>query len=157
MKTLLAFAAGALLLCGCTASDRRDAQTMADDEASIRQFYDNWIRATTEGDLELARSLIDDDAVFLVPGAGEFDKETFAAGATASDPNLDFELESSIREMQVMGDNAWLWTEFSLVIIDKRSGTRSKSAGHTLSVLKRSGDSWVTVREANTMAAVPEG
>ena len=40
---------------------------MKSDEQEIRELFDSWIRATTEGDLGLARRCIADDALFLVP------------------------------------------------------------------------------------------
>jgi uncharacterized protein (TIGR02246 family) len=114
------------------------------------------MKATKEGDLELAKGLISDHAVFLVPSDDRMDKESFAAAATASDPNTDFELDCSIQEIQVLGDHAWLWTKGSLTMVDKRTRTRSTMAGHTLSILKRQDKGWVVVREANTMVPVKQ-
>lgn len=131
---------------------------MTSDEQAIRDFYDSWIRSTTVGDLPLARSLIADDAVFLMPGAGEMDGETFAQGMAGGDPaeaDSAYELDSRIREIRVFGDHAMLWSEFSLVSTKKATGERSRVAGHALSVLQRSGDGWVVIRDANTMAPAP--
>ena len=44
---------------------------MSNDEQAVRQWFDYWMKATKEGDLQLARSLIADDAVFLVPGRSD--------------------------------------------------------------------------------------
>ena len=114
------------------------------------------MKATKEGDLQLARSLIADDAVFLVPGADRMDKESFAAAATATDPNTEFELDCSIQEIQILDDHAWLWTKISLIMTDKRSKSRSLMAGHSLSILKRHGDGWVVIRDSNTMVPVEQ-
>ena len=127
---------------------------MEPDEKAIRQWFEQWMTATKVRDLELARSLIADDAVFLVPGFGPMDKESFAAAATATDPNTEFDLDCSIQEIEILGDYAWLRTDISLSMTDKRSGTESLMAGQALSVLKRRGDDWVVVREANTMVPV---
>ena len=35
------------------------------DEQEIRDLFNNWIKATTEGNLKLARQCIADDAVFF--------------------------------------------------------------------------------------------
>lgn len=129
---------------------------MEKDEQAIRQWFESWMKATREGDLELARSLIADDAVFMVPGAGRMDKESFAAAATASDPNTDFDLETSIEELQILGDHAWLRTDISLTMTDKRTKARTRMAGSALSILKRRGDGWVVIRDANTMVPVPQ-
>ena len=141
---------------GCAAPSGNGGVDMERDEQAIRRYFDSWILATTKGDLGLARSLIADDAVFLVPGTGPMDKEGFAAAATASDPNTDFALECSIDEIKVFDDHAWLRTKMSLVMTDRASGTRTKMAGHELSILKRHGDTWVVIRDANTMVPVPE-
>lgn len=44
------------------------------DEQEIRDLFNNWIKSTIEGNLELARQCIADDAVFFVPGVGEMDR-----------------------------------------------------------------------------------
>ncbi len=146
-----------LFLIGCAAQTEKGDVVLSKDEQAIRQYFERWVRATKEGELQLARSLIADDAVFLVPGADRMDKENFAAAATASDPNTEFQLDCSIQEIQVIGDYAWLWTKISLAMTDKRSSDRSFIAGHALSILKRQGEGWVVVREANTMLPVPQG
>ena len=68
-----------LVMAGCAAPSGGEASDRACDEAGIRRWFADWMKATREGDLGLARRLIADDAVFLVPGAGRMDKETFAA------------------------------------------------------------------------------
>ena len=130
---------------------------MSQDEQTIRRWFDDWMKATKEGDLELARRLIADDAIFLVPGAGQMDKESFAAAATATDPNTKFELDCSIQEIQVFGDHAWLLATISLAMTDKRTGSQSLMEGDSLSVLKRKDDGWVVIRDANTMVPVTSG
>ena len=139
----------------CASQPQRGSTTLNQDEASIRQWFEHWIESSVVGDLPLARSLIADDAVFLVPGAGEMGKESFAAASTASDPNIDFKLDCSIQEIEVMGEYAWLRSSIALSMTDKASGSISKLAGHSLSILKRAGKSWVVVRDANTMVALP--
>jgi uncharacterized protein (TIGR02246 family) len=131
---------------------------MTSDEAAIREYYDNWIRATREGLTDLGLSLVDDDAVFVMPSAPKMDKHTFVSAACAGDPEaseVEFDLKTDIHEIKVMGDYAWLWTEFTLVTTHKETGDKSKCGGHTLSILKRNGDSWLLVRDANTMAQMP--
>ena len=66
------------------------------DEQAIQDLFDNWIKATIEGDLALARNCITDDALFFVPGAGEMDKQTFAEGAAGVSPE-DSPIEYSPR------------------------------------------------------------
>ena len=47
----------------------------------LRGLFDNWIKATTVGNLALAHQCITDDALFFVPGVGEMDKNSFAEAA----------------------------------------------------------------------------
>jgi uncharacterized protein (TIGR02246 family) len=143
-----------LLLAGCVAGEEKGDVLMKHDEQAIRQWFEEWMKATKEGDLQLARSLIADDAVFLVPGADRMDKESFASAATATDPNTDFELDCSIQEIQILGDYAWLWTKIALTMTDKSSRSRSLMAGHALSILKRQDGGWVVIRDSNTMVPV---
>ncbi len=156
MKHLVLFNLCLYIVIGCAAQTERGNDIMKKDEQAIRQWFERWMKATKEGDLRLARTLIADDAIFLVPGADRMDKESFAAAATATDPNTDFDLDCSIQEIEVLGDHAWLWTRITLVMTDKRSKTRSLMAGHSLSILKRQGDGWVVIRDANTMVPVEQ-
>ncbi len=156
LKQLVQLGVCTLFLIACAVQTRSGSSPMERDEQAIRRWFDHWMKATKEGDLELAKSLIADDAVFLVPGADRMDKQSFAAAATATDPNIDFHLDCSIQEIKVLGDHAWLWTKLSLTMEDKRTKSRSVMAGNSLSILKRQGDGWVVIRDANTMVPVSE-
>jgi uncharacterized protein (TIGR02246 family) len=132
---------------------------MKSDEQAIRELFDDWIKATTEGDLELAHRCIADDAVFFMPGAGEMDKTTFAQGAAGVSPEespFEFDLKSEIRELKVFGDYAYLWVESTLVMTPKNGDPSVKMAGHSLSVLEKRDGRWQIFRDANTMAPVKE-
>lgn len=127
---------------------------MTKDEEAIREYYSNWMKATKEGDLELARSLIQKEAVFYVPGGYKMDKEAFAQAATAENDDVEFELDCSIEEIRVIGDHAWLCTKLSLTMTEKKSRNRTVMAGHALSILQKEDGEWAVLREANTMIAV---
>lgn len=45
---------------------------------------------------------------FLVLSAGQMDKESFTAAATATDLSTDFCLDCSIQEIEITGDYAWV-------------------------------------------------
>ena len=129
------------------------------DEQEIRDLFNNWIKSTTEGNLELARQCIADDAVFFVPGVGEMDKETFAQGAAGGAPEdslIDFDLDSKFRELKVFGDQAYLWIESILVCSPKNGDASTKMAGHSLSILEKREGRWQIFRDANTLTTVPE-
>jgi len=129
------------------------------DEQKIRVLFNNWIKSTIEGNLELARNCIADDAVFLVPGVGEMDKETFAQGAAGGSPEdspMDFDLDSKLRELKVFGDQAYIWIDSTLVCSPKNGDPATKMAGHSISILEKRDGRWQIIRDANTMAVVPE-
>ena len=129
------------------------------DEQEIRDLFNNWIKSTTEGNLELARQCIADDAVFFVPGVGEMDKETFAQGAAGGSPEdspIDFDLDSKLRELKVFGNQAYLWIESSLICSPKKGDPSTRMAGHSLSVLEKRDGRWQIIRDANTMTVVSE-
>ncbi len=129
------------------------------DEQEIRELFNNWIKSTTEGNLELARQCIADDAVFFVPGIGEMKKETFAQAAAGESPEespIDFDLDSKLRELKVFGDHAYLWIESTLLMSPKNGDPSSKMAGHSLSVLEKRDGRWQIIRDANTLTAVSE-
>ena len=110
------------------------------DEQEIRELFNDWIKATIEGNLDLARQCIADDAVFFVPGVGEMDKETFAQGAAGGSPEespMDFDLDSKLRELKVFGDQAYIWIESTLMISPKNGDPSSKMAGHSLSIFRK--------------------
>jgi len=129
------------------------------DEQEIRELFNNWIISTTEGNLELARQCIAEDAVFFVPGVGEMNKETFAQGAAGGSPEdspFEFDLDSKLRELKVFGNQAYLWIESTLVMSPKNGDPATKMAGHSLSILEKRDGRWQIIRDANTLTAVPE-
>ncbi|MEN1681341.1 MAG: DUF4440 domain-containing protein [Planctomycetota bacterium] len=153
-ERLIPLAIAATFSVGCDQATQPADQTMTQDEQSVREWFDGWIKATTVGDADLARSLTADDAVFLIPGVGQMEKETFIAGATGDDPSREFELDCKIQEIKILGDHAWVIANVDLLITEKATGAKSRCKGDSLSVIRREGDGWVTIREANTMVPV---
>ena len=128
-------------------------------EQDIRELFNNWIRSTIEGNLELARQCIADDAVFFVPGVGEMDKESFAQGAAGGSPedsSIDYDLDSKLSELKVFGDKAYICIESTLVCSPKNGDPSTRMAGHSLSVLENRDGRWQIIRDANTMTVIPE-
>ena len=129
------------------------------DEQAIRELFSNWAKSTIEGNLELARQCIADDAVFFVPGVGEMDKETFAQGAAGGSPEdspIDFDLDNKLREVKVFGNNAYVWVESTLLCSPKNGDPSTKMAGHSLSILEKRDGRWQIIRDANTVTTVQE-
>ena len=129
------------------------------DTEEIRELFDNWIKASTVGDLELAHQCIANDAVFFVPGVGEMDKESFAEAAAGGSPEdfpVKYDLDSKLREIEVFADHAYMWIESTLVMTPKNGEQATKMAGHSLSVLEKRDGRWQIIRDANTLAEVPQ-
>ena len=132
---------------------------MTNDQEQLKELYDNWIKATTLGDLGLAHACIADDAIFYVPGAGEMDKATFAEGAAGVKPEdcpIEFGLKSELKEVKIFGDHAYMTVESSLLMTPKNGDPASTMAGHSLSILQKLDGRWQIIRDANTLVVVPD-
>lgn len=130
---------------------------MSPDEQEIRQLLATWMAATKSGDVTTVLSLMTEDVVFLMPGRPEMRKNEFAAQARAQSgpgaPQID--ATSSIQEIQVMGDWAFMWTRLSVVVKPPGNVQPIKRAGHTLTVLKKEAGKWLLARDANMLAPAP--
>ena len=128
------------------------------DEQQIRDLVATWMSATKEGDVQTLLGLMTDDVVFLVHGKPPFGKEQFAANLAPPGPGAPrpvFEGRSEIQEIHVAGDLAWMWTRLE-VESTLPDGRKTKRAGNTLSVLRKSRGRWQLARDANLLAPVNE-
>jgi len=119
-----------------------------DDEQAIRQLVDDWLDASKRGDLETVLGLMSDDVVFMVPGTEPFGKETFAANSKSM---KDYKVEgtSDIKEIEVLGDRAWMHNYLEITITQP-DGSVMKKSGHVLSILRKNANGrWVLARDAN--------
>lgn len=126
---------------------------MTDDERAIRDLVATWMSASKAGDTATVLSLIADDAVFMVVGQQPFGKEAFRA---ASQGNKDLRIEgtSDIREIEVLGDWAYL-RNYLTVTVTPPGGQPVRRAGHTLTILRKTpAGKWVLARDANLMTKV---
>ena len=129
---------------------------MQTDEEAIRQLVSTWLTATRAGDLETVLGLMTEDAVFLVGGQPPMiGKESYAAKARAQadhgSPQIDG--TSDIKEIEVVGDRAFLWTELT-VTVTPAGGVPLTRTGHTLSVLRKEDGRWLLARDANLLVPV---
>jgi uncharacterized protein (TIGR02246 family) len=126
------------------------------DEQQIRELVATWMSATRSGDIDTVLSLMTDDVVFLVVGQPPFGKQKFAealrAPAGITMPKIDG--RSDIQEIHVAGDLAFMWTRLTVEVTPPGGGVPLKRAGHTLSVLRKSGGRWQLARDANLLAPV---
>lgn len=130
---------------------------MQSDEEEIRQLVSTWMAASKVGDVETVLSLMADDVVFLVPGQPVMRKADFAAAAHAQSGEgaPQFDGESEIQEIRVLGDWAFMWTKLAVTVTPPGGAQPMTRAGHTLSILNRQGKKWVLARDANLLAPVP--
>ncbi|HWB00941.1 MAG TPA: SgcJ/EcaC family oxidoreductase [Pirellulales bacterium] len=129
---------------------------MQHDEQQIRQLVGTWIAATKAGAIDTVLDLMTDDVVFLRPGHEPMiGKSSFAAAAKPQPgaPPPEIEDQSEIREIEVHGDVAFLWTRLSITI-KPPGGAPIRRAGHTLTVLKKQNGKWLLARDANLLAPV---
>src|SRR5438034_317259 len=126
---------------------------MKNDEQAIREVVETWLAATKAGDTATVLSLMADDVLFMVPGKEPFGKEAFAQGAAAM-KDMRVEATSDIREIQVVGDWAWMRNQLR-VTVTPPGGKPMVRSGYTLTILRKNPDGeWVVARDANLV--VPE-
>jgi uncharacterized protein (TIGR02246 family) len=129
---------------------------MEKDEQEIRHLVSTWIEATKAGDTDTVLSLMTDDVVFLVTGQPPMiGKAAFAAAmrAQSGKGQSQFDGNSEIQEVHVLGDWAYIWTKLT-VVFTPPGGTPVTRAGNTLSILKKLDDKWLLARDSNMLAIV---
>jgi uncharacterized protein (TIGR02246 family) len=131
---------------------------MSDDEREIREVISRWMAAVRDGDVDTVLSLMTGDALFLQPGQPVMDRAGFAraarAQATAGSPRVDS--HSSIVELRIAGDWAFMISELTAVMTPAACGAPTRRAGHTLTVFERRDGGWRLARDANLLAPVNE-
>lgn len=127
---------------------------MTDDERAIRDLVETWMAASKAGDTATVLSLMADDVVFMVPGHEPFGKEAFAA-ASASQSEFSIEGGGEIRELQVLGDWAYLRSHLDITMIPP-VGQPVRRTGWTLTILWKQPDGrWLLARDANLLTVQP--
>lgn len=122
---------------------------MTDDENAIRAFVDDWFAASKAGDVDAILTLMDDDAVFMSPGAEPFGRDAFKAAATQM-KNMALDMQSEIAEIKVLGDWAFFRSRLKVSVTPPGGKTLTR-AGHTLTILRRKDGRWVLARDANLL------
>lgn len=125
---------------------------MTEDERAIRDVVATWLRASREGDTATVLSLIADDVVFLTPGRPPFGKAEFAE-AQKGVGNYTIDATADVREVRVVGDWGWCWTDLQVAMTPKSGGDASTRKGNTLTIFHRLANGrWVLARDANLLA-----
>ena len=126
---------------------------MSDDERAIRDLISTWLEASKKGDIETVLGLMAEDVIFMVPGREPFGKAEFAA-ASQGMKGVAFEGRSEIRELEVLGDWAYLRNHLD-VAITPPGGATMRRQGYTLTILRKVQGRWKLARDANLLTAVP--
>lgn len=124
---------------------------MTSDERAIRELVDTWMSATQRGDIDAVLDLMTEDVVFMVPGREPFGKAEFAA-ASKGMKGVAFEGRSDIRELQVLGDWAYLRNHIEMSVTPP-GGATMRRAGYTLTILRKEQGRWKLTRDANLLTA----
>ncbi len=133
---------------------------MHSDEQQIRQLVATWIDATKSGDTDTVLGLMSDDVVFLVTGQPPMiGKAAFAAAMQAQagqGGRPQFEGQSEIQEIQILGDWAHMWTKLTVIITPPGSSQPITRAGNTLTILKKENGKWLLTHDANMLVVVQD-
>ena len=124
---------------------------MPTDEEQIRDLVATWMAATKAGDLDKVLELMTDDVVFLVPGK-KFGKQEFVEGMRSqAAAAIQFEGESEIEELQIVGDTAFMISHLAVKVRQPASSAIVARSGHTLSVFRKENGAWRLARDANLL------
>jgi uncharacterized protein (TIGR02246 family) len=126
---------------------------MPDDEQLIRDVINTWMSATGAGDVATVLQLMDEDAVFLVPGQPPMrGREAFAAGLEKALEKFQIQSSSEVQEIQVVGDWAYCWNQLRVSMKPKAEGSPVERSGYTLTIFRRNAaGNWVLFRDANLL------
>jgi uncharacterized protein (TIGR02246 family) len=87
----------------------------------------------------------------MVPGREPFGKEAFKATSEAM-KDVRIEGTSDIREIQILGDWAYLRNYIEMTMIPPDGSTPVRRSGYTLTVLRKESDGrWRLARDANLL------
>jgi uncharacterized protein (TIGR02246 family) len=124
---------------------------MTDDERAIRGLVDTWMEASKAGDTAAVLDLMTDDVLFVVPGREPFGKEEFRE-ASESMRGVRMEGRAEIRELEVIGDRAWIRNHIDLTLT-LGDGEPLRRSGYTLTILRKDADGrWRLFRDANLVS-----
>ena len=127
------------------------AESMTNDESKIRNLVKTWLDATRDGDFATVLNLMSDEVIFMVPGKEPFGKEVFAANSESL-KNVRIEGTSDIRELQVLGDWAWIRNYLNLTVT-MPDGKSTRRSGYTPAIFRKQADgSWLLTRDAGLVA-----
>jgi ketosteroid isomerase-like protein len=111
-------------------------------DAPIRQFFEEWHRATIAEDTARLLDLMAEDVVFLSPGQPPMQgRDAFAKAFT-----------DALHDITINGHMACCWAELTVTLTPRAGGPPRVRKGHNLTVLRqRTSGEWVLLRDANLL------
>ena len=107
--------------------------------------------ASKAGDLATVLDLMTDDVIFMTAGREPFGKDEFRANSESM-RGMEMDGRADIREMQVLGNWAWIRNHIEIEM-GGPGATRAKRSGYTLTILKKGEDGrWRLFRDANLVS-----
>lgn len=129
----------------------RLASDLSADERAIRELVDTWMAASKAGDTAAVMELMTDDVLFLVPGQEPFGKEAFRSAAESM-RGMQMDGCAEIREMEIVGDWAWIRNRIDLTM-SPAHGEPVRRSGYTLTILRKDSNCrWKLFRDANLVS-----
>lgn len=129
---------------------------MQNDELAIRDLIAEWQSAAETGDVELLRTMIAEDAIFLTPGQAPLcGRPAFLNAFQEGLKHYRIESQAEIKEIHVAANLAYCWTQLSITVIPYQQGLPMRRSGNTLSILEKQDSHWVIVRDANMLTPQP--
>jgi uncharacterized protein (TIGR02246 family) len=123
-------------------------------DAPIREFIEEWHRATIAEDIARLRDLMAEDVVFLTAGQPPMQgRDAFAKAFAQALEHFRIEPSGTIRDITINGKMACCWSELTVKLTPRNGGEPRVRKGHTLTVLRqRSSGEWILIRDANLLA-----
>lgn len=120
----------------------------------IRQFFEEWHRATIAEDLDRLRALMSEDVVFLTAGQPPMQgRDAFSKAFADALRHFRIEPQGIIRDITINGRLASCWSELTVTLTPRDGGPTRVRKGHTLTVLRqRTSGEWVLIRDANLLS-----
>lgn len=128
---------------------------MNHDERAIRELFATWLRATAGGDVAQLLRLLDDEAVFIMPGQPLMrGREAYATALRTVLETQRIEANNDIQEIVVSGDLAYCWNYLRVTLTPVQEGVAVRRSGYTLTILRKDAtQGWRVYRDANLVAA----
>src|ERR1700759_1271337 len=106
--------------------------TAQSDELAIREVIARWLAASMAGDYAALEPLMAPDVVFLTAGNEPFGREQFREGFTPIVSPMRLASTSDIREIEILGDVAYVWSYVSVHLTPTSGDVHAERKGHVV-------------------------